>query len=156
MPRLADLDEISRQGQLNFAAFEHDDAPFVPLARSLAETTVALVTTAGLHLRDDAPFTFEEQTYRVIPSETPARDLLQSQTSSSIDRTAFIEDPNSTFPIDRLRELVDGGVIGGLAPNFYSFMGALATPRIVETETGPEVGRRLLDEGAGAVVLTPT
>ena len=156
MPRLEDLSDVARQAHLNFPAFDHDDSPRAPFDKALADAKLALVTTAGLHLRDDAPFAGGDQTYRVIPSSTPARDIIQSHTSIGFDRTAFMRDVNITFPIARVRELVKRGEIGSLSENFYSFMGAQRSPRQIEQETGPEVGRLLLDEGADAVFLTPT
>ena len=156
MPRLEDLTEIARQGHLNFPAFEHDDAPFVALMKPLSEARLALVTTAGLHLRGDEPFVNNDQSFRVIPSDTPARDILQSHTSIGFDRTAFMRDVNISFPVDRLNELVEQGAIGSLSTNYYSFMGALRNPKQVEEETGPEVARLLIADGVDAVLLTPT
>jgi D-proline reductase (dithiol) PrdB len=114
------------------------------------------VTTAGLHRRADRPFTPGEQGYRVIPSSSPAADLVQSHTSIGFDRTAILRDINVTFPIDRLRELAGDRVIGGSAPNHYSFMGALRDVARLEGESGPDVARRLRDEGAEVALLTPT
>ena len=112
MPRLEELAQPARQRLVNFPCFDHDDAPATALRRPLPEAKLALVTTAGLHLRGDDPFAVGEQTYRVIPADTPARDILQSQTSSGFDRTAFMQDVNISFPIDRLRELADRGAVG--------------------------------------------
>ena len=156
MPRLEDLTDTARQGHLNFPAMEHDDAPFAPLAKPLSEAKLALVTTAGLHLRSDAPFASGDQTYRVIPSSSPASAILQSHTSIGFDRTAIMRDINVTFPIDRLRELVERGTIGELSERFYSFLGANRDPKRIIEETGPEVAGKLLDEGVDAVLLTPT
>ena len=156
MPRLEDLSDTARQGHLNFPAMEHDDAPFAPLAKPLSEAKLALVTTAGLHLRGDAPFASGDQTYRVIPSSSPASAILQSHTSIGFDRTAIMRDINVTFPIDRLRELVERGTIGELSERFYSFLGANRDPKRIIEETGPEVAGKLLDEGVDAVLLTPT
>ncbi len=156
MPRLEDLTEVARQGHLNFPAFEHDDAPFAPLKKPLSDSKVALVTTAGLHVRGVAPFTNNDQSYRVIPSDTPARDILQSHTSIGFDRTAFMRDINISFPVDRLNELVAQGVVGSLSTNFYSFMGAIRNPSKIVEETGPEVAKLLIDDGVDVVFLTPT
>ncbi len=156
MPRLEDLTEIARQGHLNFPVFEHSDAPFVSLNKPLSEAKLALVTTAGLHIREDDPFTSGDQTFRVIPSNTHPRDIVQSHTSIGFDRTAFMRDVNISFPIDRLHELVERGVLGGLSENFYSFMGALRNPKHIQEETGPEVARLLLAEKVDGVLLTPT
>jgi D-proline reductase (dithiol) PrdB len=156
MPRIEQLSDAQRQAVLNFACFEYDDAPFVPLRVPLAKVRLALVTTAGLHCRGDLPFAPGDQSYRAIPSDTPARDILQSHNSIGFDRTAVYRDLNVTFPRDRLRELVERGILGSRTSNDYSFMGAQTNPKKILTETGPEVARLLLAEGAGAAILTPT
>ena len=156
MPRIQDLSEVQRQTVLNFACFEHDDAPFVPLRKPLRSVKLALVTTAGLHLRGDQPFGSGDQSYRVIPSDTHAKDILQSHTSIGFDRTPFYRDINISFPVDRLRELVERGVLGACSKNYYSFTGAQTAPSQIAEQTGPAVGRLLLEEGVDAVFLTPT
>jgi D-proline reductase (dithiol) PrdB len=156
MPRLDRLSQTARNGMLTFPAQVNDTAPFVALARPLSACRLALVTSAGLHRRGDRPFGPGEQTYRVIPSDTPTADIVQSHTSLGFDRVAIMRDINVTFPIDRVRELVGRGEVGGLGPSSYSFMGALRDSARLESETGPEVARRLRDEGVEVVVLTPT
>ena len=47
-----------------------------------------------------------------------------SHISVNFDRTGFQQDLNVAFPIDRLRELAAGGVVGSMASVHYSFMGA--------------------------------
>jgi D-proline reductase (dithiol) PrdB len=62
----------------------------------------------------------------------------------------------SPSPLDRLRELQARGVIGQLAPEAYSFMGAIRNPRRLQEETGPQVAERLKAAGVEVVLLTPT
>ncbi len=156
MPRLEDLTDVQRQTVLNFPCFEFDDSPLTPFAKPLSQAKLALVTTAGLLRRGDKGFTPGDQTYRVIPADTPARDIRQTHTSIGFDRTPMYRDLNITFPVDRLRELRERGAIGGLSRNNYSFMGAQTNPKQILEETGPEVGRLLVEEGVDAVLLTPT
>ena len=156
MPRLDRLPEASRKGLLALPVQVNDTTPFVRPARPLAAARLALVTTAGLHLRSDRRFGPGEQTFRAIPSDTPAAEILQSHTSIGFDRTAIMRDLNVTFPIDRVRELVARGVLGGLVREAYSFMGALREVAKLESESGPEVARRLRDAGADVALLTPT
>ncbi|HEU5197594.1 MAG TPA: glycine/sarcosine/betaine reductase selenoprotein B family protein, partial [Methylomirabilota bacterium] len=111
---------------------------------------------AGLHRRGDKNFAPGEQGYRVIPGDTPAADIIQSHTSIGFDRTAILRDLEVTFPIERCRELVTRGALGGLAPNAYSFMGALRDVAKLEAESAPAVARRLREDGADAALLTPT
>jgi D-proline reductase (dithiol) PrdB len=155
-PRLDRLPEANRKTLLSFPMQANDTAPFIRLAKPLGACRVAIVTTAGLHRRGDPPFGPGEQTYRVIPVETPAADIVQSHTSIGFDRTPLMRDLNISYPIDRLRELVARGELGGLAPNGYSFMGAQRELTRIEGETGPEVARRLREDGTDVVVLTPT
>ncbi len=90
----------------------------------LAQRRIAIISTAGLHTRDDRPFTSMSGEYKIIPRDTVANDLVMSHLSTNFDRTAFQQDWNVVFPIDRLREFVDQGSIGSVAEFHYSFMGA--------------------------------
>ena len=160
MPRLETLSEVQRRTLEFFPCLEHDDTPWVTLSKPLLECRVALVTSAGLHLRDDKPFTRDdpggESTYRVIPSDCDPVEVVQSHFSIGFDHTGIYRDLNVTFPVDRLRELVERGQIGSLSADFYSFMGALRDPRKVIEVTGPEVARRLKADSVDVVLLTPT
>ena len=91
----------------------------------LNQRRVAIVSTAGLHRRDDRPFTRDVgDLYRIIPGDIRSDDLVMSHLSVNFDRSGFSQDWNVVFPIDRLRELAEDGVIGSVAGFHYSFMGA--------------------------------
>ena len=156
MPRLDRLPQISRNNLLTFPAQVNDTTPFRRPAKPLAACRLAVVTTAGVHVRGDRLFTPGDQTYRVIAADTPTVDILQSHTSIGFDRVAIMRDINVSFPIDRLRELVARRELGGLGPNHYSFMGAQREVARIESQTGPEVARRLVDEGVDLALITPT
>ncbi len=160
MPRLDALSEVQRRTLEFFPCMEHDTAPWATLTKPLSECRLALVTSAGLHLRNDKPFNRDdpggEFTYRVIPSDCDPADVVQSHFSIGFDHTGIYRDLNVTFPVDRLRELEERGEVGSLAANYYSFMGALRDPSKVIEESGPEVARRLVEDGADVALLTPT
>ena len=160
MPRLETLSEVQRRTLEFFPCLEHDDTPWVAPDKPLSQCKVALVTSAGLHLRGDQPFTRDtpggESTYRVIPSDCNPVDVVQSHFSIGFDHTGIYRDINVTFPVDRLRELEKSGEIGSLSTDFYSFMGALRDASTVINETGPEVARLLKAEAVDIVLLTPT
>ena len=155
MPRLDRLPQLNRNNLLTLPVQVNDTAPFTRLATPLPACRLAIVTTAGLHQRDDRPFGPGEQTYRVIPADTPAADIVQSHTSLGFDRLPTMRDLNISLPVDRLRELVARGELGGTAPHHYSFMGTQRDLKRIQEETGPEVGRRLRDEGVDAALITP-
>ena len=160
MPKLAVLSEIQRKSMQMFPCIEHDDTPWSPMAKPLSESKLALVTTAGLHLRTDEPFISDHRngdtSFRVIPRSAGAADIIQSHTSLAFDHTGIYRDINVTFPIDRLPELVHQKKIGSLSDNYYSFMGAPTDVTGIIEESGPEVARRLKEEGVEVVLLTPT
>ena len=156
MPRLDRLPQLNRNNLLMLPVQVNDSAPFTVLAKPLAACRIAIVTTAGLHRRDDRPFGPGEQTYRVIPADTPLAKIVQSHTSLGFDRVPQMLDPNISFPVDRLRELVARGDLAGEAPQHYSFMGAQRDLKRIQEETGPEVGRRLRHEGVAVALVTPT
>ncbi|MBI9086284.1 MAG: hypothetical protein JEZ11_21975 [Desulfobacterales bacterium] len=73
--------------------------------------------------------------------------------STNFDRTGFQQDINVVFPLDRLSELVDEGVIGSLATFHYAFMGA-TDPGKME-ETARSLARIMKNDGVNAVLLVP-
>ncbi len=120
----------------------------------LGEATVAIVTTSGIHRRSDRPFQPGVGEYRIIPDDIDPTDLVMSHMSVNFDRTAFQQDPNVMFPLDRLRDMARDGEVGGVSRWHYSFMGAVPTPLLLET-TGQEVGRLLRDDGVDVAILAP-
>ena len=156
MPRLDRLPQTNRNALLGLAVEVNDGTPFTRLAEPLSACRLAIVTTAGVHRRSDRPFGPGDQGYRVIPSDTPAAEIIQSHTSLGFDRAAIMRDLDVSFPIRRVLELVERGELGAAVPNHYSFMGAQRDLVRLEGETGPEVGRRLREEGVNAALITPT
>jgi D-proline reductase (dithiol) PrdB len=137
-------------GNLPCPAFE--TTPFVD-APPASERRVAIVSTAGLHRRDDRPFGLGSDDYRVIPGEAKANDLVMSHVSTNFDRTGFQQDLNVLFPLDRLREMADRGEIGSMADYHYSFMGA-TEPEKMES-AARKLASLLKDDGVNVVLLVP-
>jgi D-proline reductase (dithiol) PrdB len=125
----------------------------------LAQCRVALLTTAGVHLRSDPPFDMTDPdgdpTFRVIPAHAARADV--TITHAYYDHAAADRDLNVVLPLDRARELADEGRIAGVAPRVYGFMGHIdgAHLRTLVDRSAPDVAARLVDDGADAVVLTP-
>lgn len=129
---------------------------WTPLRKPLNECTVALVTTAGVHLREQEPFAVYDEkgdwTYREIPVNAPSDQLMVTHTH--YDTRDAEQDINVVFPLDRMRELADEGVIGTLAPRHYGFMGFIPDPRHLATETAPVVAEELARDGVDVALLT--
>ena len=135
------------------AAFQIEPGEWIT-PKPLAESTIALITTAGLHRRDDVPFASGAVDYRIIPGDVDFADVISSHLSSNWDRSALAQDLNVVLPIERLRELAEAGEIGGVARWHYSFMGGI--PRAHRLEPyAREVARLLKRDGVDAAVLVP-
>lgn len=119
----------------------------------LSESRVAIVSTAGLHRREDRPFTGMEGDYRVIPGDTAASDLVMTHISTNFDRTGFVQDWNVVFPLDRLRDLEGEGRIGSVAQFHYSFMGATDPSQMARP--AENLAELLKGDGVDAVFLVP-
>ena len=155
MPRLDQLSEIHRRSALFFPCLEHDDTPWAPMQKALSQSRVAMVSTAGLHLRGDRLFQGGDPSYRIIPSDAKASDVILSHVSIGFDYTGIYRDLNLAFPLDRLRELDQQGKVGSLARSYYSFMGAQRDPHSMIEETGPQAAALMHDEGVDLVLLAP-
>jgi D-proline reductase (dithiol) PrdB len=152
MARLENLPEPLRSHVAKLPCPEFDTNPWAE-GPPLDQRRVALISTAGLHRRHDAPFTGFSGEYRVIPGEVKADDLVMAHISSNFDRSGFQQDWNVVFPLDRMRELAEEGVIGSVAQYHYSFMGA--TDPVQMEEAAAELAGLLKNDGVDAVLLVP-
>ncbi len=119
----------------------------------LSRRRIAVVTTAGLHRRDDRPFLLGSENYRIIPGDVESNELICTHVSTNIDRTGFAQDWNIFFPLDRLRELVREGVVGSAADFHYSFMGATEPEKL--EKSARELAALLRRDHVSGVLLVP-
>lgn len=152
MTRLDSYSESERNHLLGLPCPEFESTPFVQ-APAPDKLKVAVISTAGLHLKGDRTFGPGESDYRLIPSAAPASDLVMSHISTNFDRTGFQMDFNMVFPLDRLNELVDEGVLGSVASYHYSFMGA-TEPQKME-QTARNLAKIMKKDGVNSTLLVP-
>lgn len=140
--------------------------PWTPLPHPLGDCTFGLVTSGGLYHRElEPPFDLEREkeeptwgdpTYRTVPT-----DIQQDQVGVShlhLNVRDVSADINILLPVQRFREMVEKGRIGGLVDQAYSFMGYQGFPpntEAWENKYGPEVVEKFKAEGVDCVFLTP-
>ena len=137
--------------------------PWTPLAKPIEKCRFALVTTAGLYMKDrDPSFDLDgerrnpfwgDPSYRVIPREVRQEEI--GVAHLHINPADQLADMNVVLPVQRFLELEAAGKIGALAPGHYSFMGYQPDSSEWENRYAPEVARRMKDEGVEAALLTP-
>ncbi len=152
MTRLDSYSESERAHLLGLPCPEFESTPFVQ-PPALNKLKVTVISTAGLHLKSDRPFGLGESDYRLIPSVTPASDLVMSHVSTNFDRTGFQMDLNMVFPLDRLNELAQEGFIDSVASYHYSFMGATEPQKMEETVRN--LAGIMKKDGVNSVFLVP-
>ncbi len=153
MVRLEDLSEGQRKNAENLQCPTFETQPWVK-GPPLNKRRVAIISTAGLHGRDDRPFTRGAgDFYRVIPGSISANDLVMSHVSAGFDRSGFQQDWNVVFPIDLLSDFAKEETIGSVADFHYSFMGA-TDPLTWEQQAG-FVASLLKKDKVDAVLLVP-
>ncbi len=133
------------------------EIPWKPFTKELKTCTVALVTTSGVHLKNQEPFDLVnpqgDWSFRAIPAEVRLEDLMISH--SHYDHRDADKDINVVFPLERLRELAQEKVIGGVAPVHFSFMGFIPQTEFLLKTTAPRVAQELKAAEVDLVVLTP-
>jgi len=126
---------------------------FTPITKPLSEMKIAMATAAGVHLKTDERFNLAgDVSYRVIPGETKATDLMVSH--GGYDNADANRDINAMFPVDRLNEIQKEGFIKEVAPRHFGFMGGGGDQTAFTEATGPEIAKTLLEDGVDAVLLT--
>lgn len=126
---------------------------WTPVTKPLSEMKIALVTGTGVHLRDDRRFNLScDSSFRIIPADTPTSSLTVSH--GGYDNTDALSDINSMFPLDRLRELAEEGLIAAVAPRHIGFMGGGGDLKALANETGPAIADILKKDGVDAAVFT--
>lgn len=155
MVRLSDLHEVEAEHMRKRAEAMQpvEPAPWIT-PKQLDESRIAIVSTAGLHRRSDTPFSLGAVDYRLIPGDIDFADVVVSHISSNFDRSAFQQDANIWFPLDRLREMETAGEIGGVSKWHYSFMGAQPNHEALKA-TGEEVGRLLAADEVDVALMIP-
>lgn len=136
-----------------------DPVPLAPLLKPLAESRVALVTTAGLVPPGEVPFDAGVKggdfSHRVIRGDTDVRTLEEHHRSESFDHAGIQVDTNLAFPLDRLRELAARGEIGEVAPRHLSFMGSITAPGRLVSRSAPEAAALLVQDQVDLALLVP-
>ncbi len=131
--------------------------PFTPFDRELSNSTIAIVTAAGVHQKDQEAYNIADElgdlTYRVMGEHVHSPDLMV--THHRYDHSDADADINVVFPIDILRELKEEGFIGEVARKHVGYMGYTMRLKNMYDETAPEIANEI-DRGsrADAVILT--
>jgi D-proline reductase (dithiol) PrdB len=134
-----------------------DDVPFHPLAKPLAQCTVALVTTAA-PARADAPrgrpvFDASAKFYRVYSGDTERDHDLRNNHVAIDYKHSGGEDSNAWFPLVVMRQFASRGRFR-LARRFHGMPSNRSQRHVMETDC-PDLLARCREDGVDAAVFVP-
>lgn len=132
-------------------------APISRLGKKLSECRVSILSTAGASRIVDPPFNpdaRDDLRCDAIPSDVKTSEF--NINDNYYNHTDAGRDLNCMFPIDRLRELANQGVIGSVSSYFYSgFMGRIYVRDAVENEAAPKLAEALKKDGVDLLIVVP-
>ncbi|MCP4352433.1 MAG: hypothetical protein GY795_43795 [Desulfobacterales bacterium] len=151
--------------------FEYTEGPFTRPEKPVSESRVALLTSTGHFAEGDDPeplgvknmsqeeavnrvmeFIKEKPKLSAIPKDIPVENLRVRH--GGYDISGVQADPDVAFPIRQLRELEKEGIIGQLAENAYSFVGACSQMHLLK-KSGPEWTGLFKEQATDAALLVP-
>ncbi len=141
------------------------DVPFTPLTKPLAESRLALITTAAPFRPDlddqgpGAPYNGAAKFFEVFtrPTESTNDDDHDLRISHiGYDRShSKADDRNTWLPIPQLKEAVAAGRIGGLTERLYAAPTVRRQRSTIE-EHAPEIAALVAEDKADIALLVPT
>ena len=134
-----------------------DDIPWTAYNGQPSDQTFAVATTGGLYLKDSQPpFDTEsihgDTSFREIPKTVRQQDI--GIAHAHYDHSLAEQDINIIFPIQRMVELENEGIIGKLADMHYSFSYVNDAVSLA-AKTVPEFISRIKAAGVDVLFLVP-
>jgi D-proline reductase (dithiol) PrdB len=137
------------------------DVPFASLAKPLARSRVALISTAAPYRPEagdqgpGAAYNAAAKFYRVYSAPTASvPDVRISHVGYDRAHTTA-EDANAYFPLARLAEAATAGRIGEVAPRFHGAPTNRSQRVTMETDC-PDILSRCREDAADAAILVPS
>ena len=136
--------------------------PWTLMKKPLSQTTIALVTSAGINLKTDPPFDMErekreaiwgDRSFRTIPKGTTEKDVEVNHLH--INTNYIKRDINVILPLARMAEFEQERIIGHLAPTSYSFYGFQWQNTDFLEEAIEPISKKMKLEGVEAILMTP-
>jgi hypothetical protein len=135
------------------------DVPFAPLAKPLARSRVALLTTAAPYQPGKgeqtvrSPYNAAAKFYKPYVGDSAAdHDLRVSHVA--VDRLHAVDDVNAWFPLAALRRAAAAGRIGAVAPRFVGVPTNRSQRHTLESDC-VEVLAYLREDAVDCAVLVP-
>ena len=128
----------------------HDDAPFTRLAKPLAQSRIALLTTASP--LDGSNVDAKKRRHVWSAPVDPAPESLATDDLAWDRESTHTKDRESFLPLAAAAKLAAEGRFAGLTPRFHGAPSEYSI-RKTNTQDAPEILARLRQDGADAAIL---
>ena len=136
-----------------------DPVPVARMVKPMAECRVALVSSAGLVVPGDEPFSDSvrggDPSFRIIPADVEVQSLEEHHRSDSFSHAGIEADRNLALPLDRLHELETSAEIGSVAPRHISVMGSITAPGRFVKHSLPSIADILVEDQVDVALMVP-
>ena len=136
---------------------ENSSLPEAILPKPLDQCKVALVSTAGVHLKADEPFDVDnpagDPSFRIIPADVSEQEL--TVTHIYFDTKFAKTDPTIVFPLQQLKKAAAAGKIGSVSDVNIGLNGGILDTAIAEKDFIPKVVELFHNEGIDAALPVP-
>ena len=149
-------ERYSRLGYPVYQWYRAEESPaWTPLKKPLGESRVGVLCTAGTYVKGQVAYFYKDDTsIRSISKNTPVSEIRFSHLTEQY-LPAARKDPNCVFPIEPLAKLEAEGVVGEIADDLLSCMGAVYSQRRTREELVPSVVERFEAQGVDLAFLIP-
>ena len=159
MAQMSDLSLKYRAMMIPYRWRRINPVPCATPNKPIAESRVALVTTAGPVPPGAEPFDEKQKggdfSYRVIPGDLDVQSLSEFHRSDTFDHHGIAQDRNLALPLGRLHTLAETGHIGEVAPRHLSFMGSITAPGRLRKQSATEAVELLVQDQVDLALLIP-
>jgi hypothetical protein len=138
-----------------YAWARYAEVPFAALAKPLAESRVAVVTTASAFVGQEAKegvLRGSKEVWSGETAQTPER--LYTDDLAWDKQTTHTDDVDSFLPLTHLRAAAKAGRIGSLAPRFHGVPTDYSQRRTLEQDA-PEILARCREDDVDVALLVP-
>jgi len=151
------VDAIRAEVDPHFEWVRLGPIPWSDAPPDLTRAPVAMITTAGLHLRTDPPFAdrrLGDTSFRVVPRGTQPEQL--DLLAPTVDRRYIPGDPEVALPLDALEALHRRGLAGAPAARHISLSGGIVRPLPGLAESAAGIAEILREDRVAGVILLPS
>ena len=131
----------------------NDEVPFAKLSKPLSGSRLTLITTSGpWSVQDKEVLRGKREVWSGSTSEPPEK-LFTDHLSWDKENT-HTEDVGSFLPITRIREYVEQGRLGSIAPRYHGVPTDYSQQATREKDA-PQILERCLEDGVDIALLVP-